>query len=261
MTVLRRAQRAATAALLIALAACGGEDVTEATSEPPQPDRAAPVTAEAREVECGGITFDLARLSGAPPASSLPEGPAGAVDDAGAPAFDPSLDWRIAVQSDQRVVLVRALAQPLDAGDGDIRTHQVRGLSLSTGASDVPDGWLLTSAGECTPRLVTDGDLEAAELRLGGPPSPAATTIDLLVHERECASGQPADGRIEVIELVETAEQVQLRVGVERPGGNQTCQGNPLTPFTVELGAPLGERQVVDASVVPPRPLTWGSTP
>jgi hypothetical protein len=180
---------------------------------------------DAATVNCGGSVYDPTELSDAPPASSLPDGPAGAVDDVGAPAFDASPDWKVVYQSDDRVDLVRELDEPFDNGGGDIRIHESRTLERVTGAPNVPDGtWMLMSRG--------------------------------LVHERECASGHSAEGRIELVELNETTEQVQLRVGVRPRDGDQNCPGNPPTPFTIDLGGPLGDREIIDASVVPPRPVT-----
>ena len=112
------------------------------------------------------------------------------------------------------------------------------------------------SSTRCAQRLVTDDDLVDTDLTLADTPSPGDTSVDLLVTERECASGHNAEGRIELDELTQTTEQVRLRIGVRRRGGDQNCLGNPPTPFTIELDGPLGEREIVDASVVPPRPVT-----
>jgi hypothetical protein len=208
-------------------------------------------------VNCGGSTYDPAHLADAPRASSLPDGPASAVDDAGAPAFDSSQDWKVVYQSDDRVYLIRELDEPVDNGPGDIRTHESRTLERVTGASNVPDGtWMLMSASPCAQRVPADEDLGDADLTLADTPSPDDTSVVLLVHERACASGHDAEGRIELVELTETAEQVQLRIGVRHRDGGQNCQGNPPTPFEVELDEPFGDREIVDASVVPPRPVT-----
>lgn len=219
-------------------------------------DEKRPQREDAGTVDCGGSHYDPSTLADAPPVSSLPDGPAGAVDDAGAPAFDPSQDWRVVFRSDSRVDLVRELEEREDFGGGDVRTHESRTLERITGAPNVADGtWMLASAGPCTQRLVGDGVGEA-DLMLADEPSPDATSIDLLVRERACASGRTADGRIELVELEETDEQVRLWIGVRRLEGGQDCQGNPATPFTVELAKPLGDREIVDASLVPARPLT-----
>lgn len=166
--------------------------------------------------------------------SSLPDGPAGAVDDAGTPAFDPSLAWKVVHQSDDRVDLVRELDEPVDMLGGDVRTHASRSLEL-----------------------VTDDGLRVADLLLAEAPAPDDTAVDLLVQERGCASGQSAEGRVEIVELTETADEVQLRIGVRPPDADVwTCPGNPSTPFTVKLNESLGDRKIVDVSVVPPRPVT-----
>lgn len=248
-----------TAAALL-LAACGGTDGTPADLAG-QGDGEA-TGGDAATVTCGGTEYDPTTLGDAPLVTSLPAGPADAVDDAGAPAFDPSQDWRIVHQAEDRVDLVRELDEPTDLGGGDIRTHESRTLERITGATNVPDGtWLLTSAGPCTQRVDAEGPVGPATLSLAAEPFPDQTTIDLLVMEQACASGQSAEGRIELVELEETDDQVRLRVGVrpyqpEGGGTDMTCQGNPPTPFTVELAEPLGDRQVVDASVVPARALT-----
>lgn len=81
-------------------------------------------TTDVTTVTCGGSVYEPTGLADAPAASSLPDGPAGAVDDAGAPAFDPSQDWAVVDRSDDRVDLVRELDDPIDVGGGDVRTHE-----------------------------------------------------------------------------------------------------------------------------------------
>jgi hypothetical protein len=210
-------------------------------------------------VRCGGSTYDPTAFADAPTVSSLAEGPAGAVDDVGDPAFDPSEDWRVMLETDDRAELLRELEEPYDLGDGDVRTHELRIVERITGATNVPDGtWMLTAAGPCTQRTDLGGDLGDADLTLAGVPSPDTRTLEVLVHERACASGQTADGRVELVALEETPDEVRLRIGVHGLDSAQTCPSNPPTPFTVELSEPLGDREVIDASVVPPRPLTVG---
>lgn len=236
----------------LVLASCGSaEPETVELSSDPEGGSSAEV---APEVECGASVFDFNDFADAPLASSLPDGPAGATDDAGAPAFDQSQAWKVVHQSEQRVDLLRELEEPLDTGGGDIRTHEARALEQITGANNVPDGtWLLTSAGPCVPRLIADNDLGYADLTLAEKPSPASTSVELLVRERACASGVPATGRIELVELRETPKEVSVRIGVRPREGGQGCPSNPPTPFVVELSEPLAERSVVDSSVVPPR--------
>lgn len=219
----------------------------------------APPYAEAVEVDCGGAVFYFEQLTEAPSTDSLAQGASDAVDDAGEPAFDPALDWKVVHQSEERIELVRQLEAPHENGEGDIRTHEYRILAKVSGAENVPDGaWLLTKAGTCAPRLITDTDLQPADLTLPSEPPSDASSITLLVHERACASGRSAEGRIEIIELEEMEDQIRLHVGVRPRQGGQTCEGNPPTPFTIELTEPLGGREIVDGSIVPPREVPVG---
>lgn len=100
------------------------------------------------------------------------------------------------------------------------------------------------------------GDREgSSDLALAEMHSPADRTLHLLVMETSCASGRPADGRIVVDDVTLTDREVRLRISITPPDGTQDCQGNPWTPFTVDLDAPLGDRAIVDASVEPPAEL------
>jgi hypothetical protein len=266
----RRHHRLAMAVLAVAavIAGCGGTDAPpiggDDSGEKPGGDAADDTEPQAGarldgSVTCGGSTYDPAAFAAAPPASSLPEGPAGAVDDLGDPAFDPSDDWRVMLVADDRAELLRELDEPLDLGEGDVRTHQLIVVERITGTTNVPDGtWLLTASGPCTQRVELGGGLGEADLTFASMPSPDADRLEVLVHERACASGQTAEGRVELVTLDETADEVRLVIGVRGLDGEQTCPSNPPTPFTVELSEPLGDREVVDASVVPARPLTVG---
>jgi hypothetical protein len=152
--------------------------------------------------------------------------------------------------------VLRELAAPEDLGDGDVRTHEIRVVEPATGVPGFDDGaWMLMEAGPCVPRLVVAGDLGEADLTLATEPRPDATVLELLVLERACASGRTAEGRVELVELEETADEIRLRVGVRPQPGEQECPGHPPTPFTVELAEPLGDRRILDAAVVPPREL------
>ncbi len=58
-------------------------------------------------------------------------------------------------------------------------------------------------------------------------------TIDLLVYERECASGQSAEGRIQPPDVDYRDEAVVVTIRVRPRSGGATCQGNPPTPYTL----------------------------
>lgn len=81
--------------------------------------------------------------------------------------------------------------------------------------------------------------------------SPDDTHLDLLVLERACASGESAVGRVELVDVRESDDRIELVIGVRPKLGVVRCPGNPLTPFRVELDAPLGERAIVNAGRFP----------
>lgn len=91
------------------------------------------------------------------------------------------------------------------------------------------------------------------------PPDRASRVVPLLVEERECASGMRADGRIQAA-VEELAREVRITVSVRRLAGGQDCQGNPLTPVTVTLSEPLGDRRLIDGATGAPPSLNGFGT-
>ncbi len=75
---------------------------------------------------------------------------------------------------------------------------------------------------------------------------PAATTVEVLVDEQGCTSGDGAAGNTAepVVEL--TATEVRIAVTTFARRSAQTCPGHPLSPVAVELGQPVGDRTLVD---------------
>jgi len=75
-------------------------------------------------------------------------------------------------------------------------------------------------------------------------PSPDDEVLRLSVVEVGCASGQPADGRVEADTLVR-GDELRVLVEVRPLDGDQSCPGNPVTPHEVRLREPLGAKHVV----------------
>jgi hypothetical protein len=76
-----------------------------------------------------------------------------------------------------------------------------------------------------------------------------ATTerLDVEVTRLECSGGVTG----EVLEPVVTleADRILIRTDVAPlPEGNYDCQGNDRVPVTIELGEPVGDRELVDAA-------------
>ena len=84
-------------------------------------------------------------------------------------------------------------------------------------------------------------------LPTGSTPDPAATSVEVLVDEQGCTSGEGAAGNTAepVVEL--TGTEVRIAVSTYIRKGAQACPGHPLAPLVVELGEPLGSRTLVDA--------------
>ena len=239
----------------LVLAGCSGAPVPSSTAAPESTaaaDSAPP--ADSVAYECNGRFVDPETYNADVRADQLPAedaaGIAAGAADMGDDALlaDPSA-WIIAARSGSSVTLLR----PLEAeGDYDVVVYDEMDEVPATGEP----GWMLTSSASCTLAL-DPAPLTSAVVAL----DPAAATdadstqLALLVTERECNSGRDAEGRIELVSLQETADAVIVRIAVSphTEDAAHTCQSNPPTPFTVELAEPLGDREVLDGSLVIPQ--------
>ena len=97
-----------------------------------------------------------------------------------------------------------------------------------------------------------EGSPEPATWRVDGPLDRSSSELPIWVHERSCASGTTADGRIEAAEVTYNDSQVTIAIRVRRKGGDVECPSNPETPLTVQLREPVGSRAVVDGAAQPP---------
>ncbi len=84
-------------------------------------------------------------------------------------------------------------------------------------------------------------------LPAGSTPDPAATSVEVLVDEQGCTSGDGAAGNTAEPVVEVTATEVRIAVSTYIRKGGQDCPGHPLAPVVVELGEPLGARTLVDA--------------
>lgn len=235
--------------------------VLSACATPGRP-AAAPAPADHHDVLlCQGNEVPVEAFENPRPASELSPDAAPALDGRDVSDFEPlgPLEWVIAQESDDRVMLMHKLEVPDDNGGGDIREYMYFVISTdSMPAQPGESAWAVVEASTCSPTLDLGGLGDAGvTLDPSSPPAPDSDRLALLVTEHECNSGRDASGRIELVELIETETTVELVIGV-RPSDAQeaTCQSNPATPFTVELDRPLGDRVVLNAAVVPARPVT-----
>lgn len=233
-------------ALLAALTACASDGESS-----PQAEAVADETRALPDAfDCRGTTVSRAALEAARPVSDAAPDAAAALSQDLALGADTTLEWIIAEETPDSITVVRS------ADEGDPVALEGDDWFLITVARadqhaiPLVDGWGLMQSTSCALTIPLDG-LTAPELALGDVDR-SSTTLPLLALEMDCNSGQDAEGRVRIVEVIETETAVQLVVGIESATAQvATCVGNPWTPFEVELDAPLGDRTVVDLGTWP----------
>jgi hypothetical protein len=241
-------QSAAAAGVLFALllGACSpGPTPTEIEAEPPPAELRADLS-----FTCGDLIFPAAALSG-PIGAERADDPAALALIAFLGRRDPVLEdlprkeFRVLIASEELVVF--ATDKPGSSGLAAVLVEH----------SDA--GWAARLMPPCEPRLAL-GSLNAATwtLAMDEPmPPPDATGFVALVSETECTSGRPAAGRILPPVIVREPTRVLVVFAVRppppMPGGLEACPAPPPTPVRVELGEPLGKRELLDGGLFPPR--------
>jgi len=249
-------------------------DTTAATNDPGQP--AGTTTTDPGEVRrtgdlriivqpdsAGELPADL--LIGCP---SGPTFPASALDTTGPLAgsgFDdveaaargfldtgegqswPQDGWQILHQTENTVLIVH-VTQTDAAGDA---LDETRVAHMTIESVDGAWRWAGASSGRpCPLRTSVPAGLNTVNWRLdpaSEPLTPTSTAIEVLVTERECVSGQAMGDRLLGPEVVITESAVLIAFAANPPSGDsQTCPGNPEQAIVVELGEPLGDREVLD---------------
>ena len=197
------------------------------------------------EVECNGTGFDLGDLSSTRSLDEIDPDLLGVLDGwltSGEGEFWVQEGWRLLFENQNEAQFVNAS----DAGVSFV------------GAELGPNGWIWAgaSSGEsCDVTRVLPEGLSAVEWEIDpstGRPGADATEVEFLATENSCASGQAMGERLLGPDVVETDDQVLVVVAAIALPGTQECPGNPSTPVTIELAAPLGDREIVDGSRVGP---------
>lgn len=229
----RRASCALLVIAAVSLGGCGDEGPDLATG--PEPE-------SADLVGCGadGLTFPRSALDTlhefSPPNSAVTEGMQSFLDSEEGD-FWPQDGWRVLSSAGGVTVLL---------ADADSQLW-FQTLELSDGVWR----WSGSSAtGECPLRVPAPDGSNAVEWRLDpdeAAATPSSTEIHVLVHETACASGEPVGDRLVGPEVDLTATEVRVGFLAETQDGDFNCPSNPETPVTIQLEAPLGERDVVDA--------------
>jgi len=252
---------AAMVTVVLALAACGGATTTEPSTTEAEPsmtnttplptgglDVIVPPEAEGDfpadlTVSCSNGRFPIGALR---EIRSLEQVDPGGVAEAIAPFLAneegrqwPQHGWQVLHRSDDEIQLVAKRADGL--------------LAFMTVSND-GSGWTWASASlpgdPCELEFTVPDHLNTVEWRLdpdGAGLTAESTAIPVILQERECVSGQEIGDRLVGPQIVMTETQVFVAFAAQRPQGAAfDCQGNPTSPFVVELPEPIGDRQVVE---------------
>jgi hypothetical protein len=238
--------------LLLGLALPGCRHGAEAGgTSAPGGSAASGVSASVRDVSrddviavCGGVRFP--RL---PPDPSLFE-PFREWSDVdmsvidGERGFFDQYDWSVAEETSKTLQL---FGQPKDGVTAD-PLYASAGFQ-SEGGVWKPQGW-----GDCRVELTAEGWGTARfTLDPSQPATADSSTVAVMATEVNCAGGSAPDGRdVQAVVVDETPDAVFVLILVEPVKGGATCPGNPAFPFIVDLGSPVGGREVFDASLYPP---------
>jgi hypothetical protein len=240
-------RRLATMASAVLGAACTAGGLPPETAQ--LPAGVDPGTA-ALNVTCGGPAFPAAVIGQVGAAESA-DGPEAAALRAllrmpEARDLLPGTGWTLAVRQETLVVFIA----PAPPGSEPPLVEAT--LELVDGA------WQTRGFGQCWPQADVGPGLGLASYRVAPHEelSPEVTEIDVLVTERACNSGADARGRVVRPGVILGAESVTVVFAVVPRGGDHDCPSNPETPVLLELPEPLGDRQLLDGSSVPPRDAT-----
>lgn len=155
--------------------------------------------------------------------------------------FIDGYDWFGAARSqDSWMLFGQPRAAPKDP------PYAYASLELRDG-SWTPVGW-----GQCRIELTAEG-WGNARFVVAGSPDPDRERISVRATEMACAGGlPPKDREVQAVVLDQNDEAVSVVILVEPTKGASDCPGNPAFDFEVQLDSPLGQREVLDASVDPP---------
>ncbi len=209
----------------------------------PGPDgRLAPET----RVGCDAIgEFQLGDLDELTPVASVDPGLKSVLDGwlaNGEGQFWPQDGWELLFERDGLATFVRVA----EAG--------VTTVHAESGAN----GWIWAGAsggGPCDVMVALPQGLGAVAWTLdasAGAPDPSSAQISVLATERGCSGGSEMGDRLLGPQVVETDESVGIVFAVIPLVGAQPCPGNPSAPVTIDLDAPLGDRQILDALAIAP---------
>lgn len=100
--------------------------------------------------------------------------------------------------------------------------------------SALPDGFGIVT-------LQLDASMAYADMPIDEP------YFEIGATGQACSGGQPMGDRLMPPQVTETDDAVFIALIARLPEGPQTCPGNPVETVRIDLDAPLGDREIVDA--------------
>jgi hypothetical protein len=157
----------------------------------------------------------------------------------------PQDDWQILHETEDTVLLVHHEGTDGESNFAFQTVERVGGEWRWAGSS---------MGGPCPLRTSLPEGLNNVEWRIDPAAEPLtadSASVELLVTERECVSGQAMGERLLGPEIVTTGDSVFIAfAAVPPPGDVQDCQGNPQQSVVVHLAEPLGNRVISDGLAV-----------
>lgn len=157
----------------------------------------------------------------------------------------PQRGWTMVGRHENQVGFV---AQDERGNFYDARIEKERGLWMWAGLGECKPGPQLAVRDESIVEWVLDPDAPA--------PRAGDRVIHALINELACHGfGDPLD-RMNEPRVLQHEGATFIVLTAEPPAGFQTCPGTPWVEFDIELGEPLQNAKLFDASIYPPRVAT-----
>ena len=210
-----------------------------------------PAQAEGVTLTCGEAqTFPASALVGQGRAESDPDAASLALRELVSSPDGRSLDLPVLgwhrVSADQGKALFVAPATALGSGPW-----------LMVGLMrDSAGAWMMDIAGDCHLTVALPDGIGAASWWLdptAGRPPVDATTVRAFVLEQACASGRSPEGRVLPPAVLRGAAAIWVMFAIRTLPGDQDCPGNPPLAIQLDLGEPVGVRQLLDGGTFPGR--------
>ena len=157
---------------------------------------------------------------------------------AAAPVAGPSLeDWRLLARTDGEALFGRGRPPQL--------------LTVAVRRAGRSRAWTHAGSSAARPLRATRDGIRASSWRLDPTrePQPGESALRVLVSEQTFASGQRADGRVQVPDIYIDDAELVLTIFVTPRPGYQSGSRNPETPVRIALRHPVGRRRLIDGAL------------